>query len=59
MAPLDLARFECVHRSYIANLDCILEIEPLESGDARAKMRDGGFVPISRRYRDELRKRAS
>ena len=56
---LDPARFVRVHRSYIVNLDCIQEIEPLESGDARAKMRDGGFVPVSRRYRDELRKRAS
>ena len=56
---LDPARFVRVHRSYIVNLDCILEIEPLESGDARAKMRDGGFVPVSRRYRDELRRRAS
>ena len=56
---LDPTRFVRVHRSYIVNLDCIQEIEPLDSGDARAKMRDGGFVPVSRRYRDELRKRAS
>ena len=56
---LDPGRFVRVHRSYIVNLDCVLEIEPLESGDARAKMRDGSHVPVSRRYRDELRKRAS
>ena len=34
----------------------LLEIEPLDSGDARVKMRDGGMVPVSRRYRDNLRK---
>jgi DNA-binding LytR/AlgR family response regulator len=56
---LDPGRFVRVHRSYIVNLDCVLEIEPLESGDARAKMRDGSQVPVSRRYRDALRKRAS
>ena len=56
---LDPARFVRVHRSYIVNLDCVQEIEPLDSGDARAKMRDGSQVPVSRRYRDDLRKRAS
>jgi hypothetical protein len=36
-------------------LNCILEIEPIDSGDARAKLRDGSFVPVSRHYRDGLR----
>ncbi|HEX9391409.1 MAG TPA: LytTR family DNA-binding domain-containing protein [Usitatibacteraceae bacterium] len=54
---LDPARFVRVHRSYIVNLDCVLEIEPIESGDARIKMRDGSQIPCSRRYRDELRKK--
>lgn len=58
-ARLDPARFVRVHRSYIVNLDYVLEIEPLDSGDARARMRDGGQVPVSRRYRDSLRKLAS
>lgn len=53
---LDPGRFARVHRSYIVNLDCVQEIEPMDSGDARAKMRDGGVVPVSRRYRDNLRK---
>ena len=53
---LDPSRFVRVHRSYIVNLDCVVEIEPMDSGDARAKMRDGGTVPVSRRYRDNLRR---
>jgi len=56
---LDPARFVRVHRSYIVNLDCVQEIESLDSGDARARMRDGGVVPVSRRYRDGLRRVAA
>jgi hypothetical protein len=56
---LDPARFVRVHRSYIVNLDYVQEIEPLDSGDARARMRDGGQVPVSRRYRDSLRRVAA
>lgn len=52
---LDPARFVRVHRSYMVNLDCVSEIEPLESGDARITMRDGGKIPCSRRYRGALR----
>ena len=55
---LDPRRVVRVHRSYIVNLDFLQEIEPLDSGDARARMRDGGTVPVSRRYRGELRKGA-
>jgi hypothetical protein len=51
---LDPARFRRVHRSWAVNLDRIAEIEPLDDGDARLKMKDGGFVPCSRRYRDAL-----
>lgn len=51
---LDPARFARVHRSYAVNLDRVAEIEPLEAGDARLKMKDGSFVPCSRRYRDAL-----
>ncbi|AMP13858.1 lytTr DNA-binding domain protein [Collimonas pratensis] len=55
---IDPKRFVRIHRSYIANLDFVVEIEPLDSGDARAKLRDGQQIPVSRRYRDELRKLA-
>ncbi|MEG3788559.1 LytTR family DNA-binding domain-containing protein [Lysobacter sp. CCNWLW3] len=54
-AQLDPARFVRVHRSYMVNLDCVGEIEPLESGDARITMRDGTRIPCSRRYRGALR----
>jgi hypothetical protein len=54
---LDPGRFVRVHRSYMVNLDCLQEIEPLESGDARLRMRDGVLVPCSRRYRSALRGR--
>jgi hypothetical protein len=53
---LDPTRFVRVHRSYMVNLDCLAEIEPLETGDARLLMRDGTKVPCSRRYRAALRK---
>ena len=54
---LDPDVFLRVHRSYVVNLDRITEIEPLESGDARARMRGGAVLPVSRRYRQELRER--
>lgn len=53
---LDPARFVRVHRSYMVNLDCLAEIEPLDTGDARLLMRDGSRVPCSRRYRPALRR---
>ena len=54
---LDPARFVRVHRSYFVNLDFLAEIEPLDTGDARLKLRDGAAIPCSRRYRAQLRER--
>ena len=54
LAQLDPARFARVHRSYAVNLDHIAEIEPLDAGDARLRMKDGSMVPCSRRYREAL-----
>ena len=56
---LDPARFVRVHRSWIVNLDCIAEIEPLDTGDARIRLRDGRVIPCSRTYREALRPRAA
>lgn len=54
---LDPARFQRVHRSYLVNLDQVGAIEPLETGDARLHLRDGGTLPCSRTYRQQLRER--
>ena len=56
-ARLDPRRFARVHRSYIVNLDQVASIEPVDSGEARLHMKDGGTVPCSRRYRQALRGR--
>lgn len=57
LEQLDPARFVRVHRSYAVNLDAVAEIEPLDAGDARLRMRDGSHVPCSRRYREALNPR--
>ncbi|HEY9102304.1 LytTR family DNA-binding domain-containing protein [Chitinimonas sp.] len=54
-ARLDPERFVRVHRSHIVNIHEVAEIEPLESGDARIRLRDGSMVPCSRTYRDALK----
>jgi hypothetical protein len=51
---LDPARFVRVHRSYIVNLDVLVQIEPTETGDARLLLKDGTRIPCSRRYRQNL-----
>lgn len=52
---LDPARFVRVHRSHIVNLDFLVQIEPLDTGDARLVLKDGTHIPCSRRYRQALR----
>ncbi len=53
---MDPTRFVRVHRSWMVNLDCIAEIEPLDTGDARLQLHDGTKVPCSRRYRAVLKR---
>lgn len=45
------AGFIRVHRSAIVNMDRVEEIEPFETGDARALLSTGAMIPVSRRYR--------
>ena len=54
---LDDRGFARVHRSAIVNLDRVREIEPFDTGDARAHLLGGGVVPVSRRYRQALKER--
>jgi two-component system, LytTR family, response regulator len=49
--PLDRSGFVRVHRSAIANVACICEIEPLASGDQRLTLTDGTVLKVSRTYR--------
>lgn len=54
---LEARGFARVHRGAIVNLDRVREIEPFDTGDARAHLAGGDAVPVSRRYRQELRNR--
>jgi hypothetical protein len=54
-AQLHPEKFLRVHRRYIVNLDHLLEIEPLDTGDARLLMSNGIRIPCSRRHRAGLR----
>lgn len=49
--------FQRVHRSAIVNLDQVAEIVAFESGDGEARLRTDATVPVSRRFRKELRER--
>lgn len=52
---LDRACFVRVHRSYIVNIDRIVSIEPLESGDARLHLQNQEVIPCSRTYRNDIK----
>lgn len=49
--------FARVHRSAIVNLDRVQQIVPFDSGDGEAHLVGDIKVPVSRRYRRELRER--
>ena len=51
--------FQRVHRSAIVNLDRVAEIVAFDTGDGQAKLRTDATVPVSRRFRQELRERLS
>ena len=50
--------FQRVHRSAIVNLDRVAEIVPFESGDGELRLTTDATVPVSRRYKQDLRSRA-
>lgn len=52
---LDPQRFARVHRRYIVNLDCLVQIQPLDTGDAKLVLKDGTQLPCSRTHRAALR----
>lgn len=45
-----------VHRSWLVALAQIESLRPSRSGDFRARLRDGGEVPVSRRYKDGVQR---
>ncbi len=49
--------FQRVHRSAIVNLERVAEIVAFDSGDGQAKLQTDVLVPVSRRFRQELRER--
>jgi DNA-binding LytR/AlgR family response regulator len=48
-----------VHRGFVVNLRCAVEIQPEANGTATMVMRDGSRIPIARRHASELRRRLS
>jgi DNA-binding LytR/AlgR family response regulator len=48
-----------VHRGFVVNLRCAVEIQPEANGTATMVMRDGSRIPIARRHSSELRRRLS
>ncbi len=43
-----------VHRSFVANLDKVKQITPLEGGGHRLELTGGAHIPVGRRYKDAL-----
>lgn len=49
--------FQRVHRSAIVNLDRVSEIVAFDTGDGEARLGSDTVVPVSRRFKKELRER--
>ncbi len=54
-ARLPRARFARIHRAAIANLDRVVEFQPLLSGDFRVILQGGTQLKMSRTYRGKIR----
>lgn len=51
----DPKRFVRIHRSTIVNLDCVQEIQPLDSGDFQVTLNTNQQLKLSRRYREKIK----
>jgi two-component system LytT family response regulator len=51
---LPMQSFARIHRSFIVNLDRILEMEPLNHGEFSLTLQDNTTLTLSRRYRREF-----
>lgn len=49
--------FQRVHRSAIVNLDRVAEIVAFDTGDGEARLVSDATIPVSRRFRKDLRQR--
>lgn len=58
-ARLSDQNFARVHRSAVVNLDRVAEIVPFDTGDGQVRLTDNQEIPVSRRYRKQLRARLS
>jgi len=54
---LDPKNFARIHRSSIVNLNVIVEILPLDSGDFEILLNNEKTLKLSRRYRDDIKKK--
>lgn len=52
---LDPALFVRTHRSAIVNLERVLEIRTLQTGDGQIRLKDGTILPLSRSYRKRFK----
>lgn len=51
---LDPFKFVRIHRSFIVNIDHILELQPLRHGDYIAQLKNGQKLSVSRKYKAKL-----
>ncbi len=51
---LDPSKFVRIHRSFIVNIDHILELQPLHHGDYVAQLKNGQRLSVSRKYKAKL-----
>ncbi|MBV1908827.1 MAG: LytTR family transcriptional regulator [Kangiellaceae bacterium] len=52
---LDEGLFVRIHRSAMVNIDCIQQIESLDSGDFQLTLKNGTQLKLSRRYREQVK----